>query len=175
MKYLIAAALAAVVASTSAGATTFDFSYAFADGTLTGSLEGTLVGSSIENVSNVQMQVDGVSFDQPLYTASYNLSTGDLSLGNPIISTNGAQNDFAFGNAPTTDATQYFLFVSAAGEVEANSPVADLDGPYNPANWSIQAAPPVPLPAAGWLLTSGIGLLGAWSRRRAGAQSAAQV
>jgi hypothetical protein len=164
MKYLIAAALAGALASTNASATTFDFSYTFLTGDkITGSLEGTQVGSSIENVSNVQMAFDGLAFDEPLVTASFNLSNDTLNVGTPVISTDGTKNNFAFANAPSIAATQYFLFVSAASEVTTLSPAGQLtDGPYNPAAWSIQ---PVPLPAAGWLLCSGIGLLGVGRRR----------
>ena len=169
MKSMIAAAVlaCAALACADANATTFEFSYTFDNGgAITGSLDGSLVGSFIQNVSNVQVAFAGFAYDQPLYTAAY-LPDGSLSLGNPIVSVDGDQNDFAFGNAPSTDASEYFVFVgSTAGggvsQVLAQGPLGGgEDVPMN-SSWSIR---PVPLPAAGWLLSSGIGLLGVWRCR----------
>jgi hypothetical protein len=175
MKYLMAvAAVACALTCAAANATTFDFSYTFNNqgGTATGSLDGTLDGSLIDNVSNVKLTFDGAAFDQPLFLATYS-ATGVLTPGNPIVSLDGTQNDFAFGNSLSTSATQYFIFIgsnTAAGKAAGSSEVELLgplgsgaDVPMN-SSWEIH---PVPLPAAGWLLTSGIGLLGAWGRRKA--------
>jgi hypothetical protein len=175
MKYMIAAAaVACALTCADANATTFDFSYEFTQGgTLTGSLDGTLVGSFIENISDVQLTFDGFAYDQPLFTATLT-PTGSLSLGTPIVSTDGTQNDFAFGNSLSSNASQYFLFLGSAvgsgggSEVSAEGPLGGgADLPMN-SSWEIH---PVPLPAAGWLLCSGIGLLGTWGRRKAGQPS----
>jgi hypothetical protein len=170
MKYMIAAAaVACALTCADANATTFDFSYEFTQGgTITGSLDGTLDGSLIENISDVHLSFDGFAFDQPLFTATLT-NTGSLSLGTPIVSLDGTRNDFAFGNSLSSSATEYFLFLGSAvgsgggSEVSTEGPLGGgVDEPMN-SSWSIH---PVPLPAAGWLLTSGLGLLGAWSRRK---------
>ena len=170
MKNLIAAAaVACALTCADANATTFDFSYTFNNqgGTISGSLDGTLDGSFIDNVSDVQLTFDGAAYDQPLLTETYS-ATGALTTGAPIVSLDGTQNDFAFG---TASASQYFVFLgsnSAPGKAAGSSEVevvgalgSGTDVPMN-SSWEIH---PVPLPAAGWLLTSGIGLLGAWGRR----------
>jgi hypothetical protein len=171
MKYMIAAVAAAcALTCANANATTFDFSYTFNNGgVLDGSLDGTLDGSLIDNISNVHMTFQGLAFDQSLITASY-LPNGSLSLGTPIVSSDATQNDFAFGN---TTSTQYVIFIGSASAAGAGASEAEVIGPLGsgtdePMNssWSITPAP-VPLPAAVWLLSSGVGLLGAWGRRKA--------
>ena len=170
MKNLIAAAaVACALTCADANATTFDFSYTFNNqgGTISGSLDGTLDGSFIDNVSDVQLTFDGAAYSQPLVTETYSAS-GALTTGAPIVSLDGTQNDFAFG---TASASQYFIFLgsdSAPGKAAGSSEVvvvgalgSGADVPMN-SSWEIH---PVPLPAAGWLLTSGMGLLGAWGRR----------
>jgi hypothetical protein len=180
MKYMIAAAsVACALTCANASATTFDLSYSFTNGgLLTGSLDGTLVGTSIEDVSNVQLAFNGLAYDQPLFAGV--LSASDtLTFGNPIISTVGADNDFVIGNAESTSATEFFLFIGSvagggASEVEAQGPLgSQIDVPMN-SSWTITPAP-VPLPAAGWLLSSGIGLLGVWRQRKTGRPSPCAV
>lgn len=171
MKYMIAAVAAAcALMCANAHATTFDFSYTFDNGgVLDGSLDGTSDGSFIHNISNVHMSFQGLPFDQSLITASY-LPNGSLSLGTPIVSFDAAQNDFAFGNASQT---QYVIFIGSASAAGAGGSEAVAIGPLGSAadepmnsSWSITPAP-VPLPAAVWLLSSGVGLLGVWGRRKA--------
>lgn len=170
MKYLTAAVvLAGALASADASATMFDFSYSFSNGgVLTGSLDGVLDGSLIENVSNVHLTFAGLAYDQPLFAGSV-VPPQTITFGNPVVSLDPTKNDFVFANAQSLDASQFFIFVGALGIVEAQGPLGGaLDAP-NPQSWSIH---PVPLPAAGWLLASGAGFLGAMRRRKASTQSA---
>src|SRR5215475_5642197 len=65
MKFLIKAAViaAALGASAAASATTFDFSYTFTDGQqITGSLDGTLNGTTLSNISDLQLSLNGIAF-----------------------------------------------------------------------------------------------------------------
>src|ERR1700734_2318461 len=65
MKFLIKAAViaAALGGSAVASAATYDFSYTFTDGQqITGSLDGTLSGTSITNISDLQVSLNGIAF-----------------------------------------------------------------------------------------------------------------
>src|ERR1700761_3048273 len=65
MKLLVKAAViaAALSGSAAANATMFDFSYTFSDGQkVSGSLDGTLSGTTISDISNLQVSLDGLAF-----------------------------------------------------------------------------------------------------------------
>ena len=191
MKFLIKAAViaAALGASAAASATEFDFSYTFTDGQqVTGSLDGTLSGTSITNISDLQVSLNGIAFaggsdaSGPTSLAIYGWDTTDQSFDAPAsFSTVSSKNNFAIADEnPSGNPNYFFSFVNdptsgtliGAGNFlhsdsfsgpSASQSAADFadDG-----TWSVTPAP-VPLPTALPLLLSGLGLFGIGRRRRA--------
>jgi hypothetical protein len=191
MKFLIKAAViaAALGASAAASATEFDFSYTFTDGQqVTGSLDGTLNGTSISNISDLQVSLNGIAFsggsdtNGPTSLAIYGWDTANESFDAPAsFSTISSKNNFAIADEnPSANPNYFFSFVNdpafgtsiGAGNLLQSDRFSGPTAPQSAADfaddgtWTVTPAP-VPLPAALPLLLSGLGLFGFGRRRRA--------
>jgi hypothetical protein len=185
MRVLVKAAViaAALGASAVASASNFDFSYAFTDGQkITGSLEGMLSGTTISDISDISLALDGTPFSGgvgPLQIVAWNTATTSYDDTIPAtISTIGSQNNFGIADVDLASATAsdyFFTYVNDAhvGGVNveaANFTVTDPDGnkpqafDFTGTGWQVSAVSPVPLPASLPMLLSGLGLLGVGRR-----------
>lgn len=194
MKFLVKAAVvaAALGASAAASASSFDFSYTFTDGQqITGSLDGTLSGTTISNISDLQVSLNGVAFSggsdangaTSLGIYGFDLTNG---FGGPAtFSTVASKNNFEITDenpASPNQANYFFSFVNdpsfgtsiGAGNFLASDRFSGPGAPQGAGDstdggigtWTVTPSP-VPLPAALPLLLSGLGLFGFGRRRRA--------
>ena len=127
-KILTVAAFLATLTTGAANAENFDFSYTFSTSdsltpvytsvdTITGSFTGTLDTSTtlISNISDIQVTFDGVAFTGPLIAVAWNATTSNFDdMIAPIVSTNAALNNFAFGDAGVAigNPNQYLAFIN---------------------------------------------------------------
>ena len=172
---LKAAACVALLASVSAHAETFDFSYTFGDGpVVTGSLDGTLVGDVVQNISDVHVALNGTAFTGTLNVAGWNASTSVFD-STAVVSTDASKNNFAFADADAANLNAgnfTNLFEMITNDPNANGVLAANANITNGPNSAFDLAPngtwslaPVPLPAGLLLFSSGLGLFGALRRR----------
>jgi hypothetical protein len=181
LKIFISATLA--LASLAANATTYDFSYTFGDQQqVTGSLIGNMVGSFIENITNVQVALNGVQFSTDttgsLYALAWNPTTLNWASTPAVVSTNAALNNFIFQdvNDPSGNGvSNYFAITNDATNgavafaVNTNNGAVAIDGTsygqpaVNASNWSVVA---VPEPGEWALMLLGFGLTGVLARCR---------
>ena len=190
-KLLTAAAVCAALTGGAAHASTFDFSYSFADGQeITGSLMGTSTdgGQTVTNISDLQVSFDGVAFlggQGPLQIDTWNTATESFTDTTPAtMSANGALNNFIISDvdaAISSNSPKYeFAYINdpagIGSQVVANNFLqssggafqTDSDIPPIAGNWTLTEATPVPLPATLPLLASALGGLGLFGigRRR---------
>jgi hypothetical protein len=190
-KLLTAAAVCAALTGGAAHASTFDFSYTFADGQdITGSLMGTSTdgGQTVTNISDLQVSFNGIAFaggQGPLQINTWNTTSESFTDTTPAtISANGALNNFVISDVDAAVGTPKYEFLYINDPVLGSEVVAqnflqtdsfsvgstqlDFDVPANAGAWTLTQATPVPLPATLPLLAStlgGLGLFGIGRRR----------
>lgn len=162
-----AAVAGALLAATTAHATSYDFSYHFLNGELvSGSFDGTANGNLVDHVSNVAFSINGVAVTGPIASVNSAFS------GSAVFSFNGLANDFLlfdssfnnallsgpFDGAPATNVINYSTTHGAYAEGPGVVP-------YSANRWSLTTA--VPEPATYGMLLGGLALVGAVARRRA--------
>jgi hypothetical protein len=121
-----AVAVALLGASAVASASTFDFSYTFADGQqVTGDFTGTTTngGQSVTNISNIQVSLNGIAFapvngvgNATLQANTWNTTLGAFDDTTPVtVYANGALNNFVFSDvdAATNSSPDYeFAYIN---------------------------------------------------------------
>lgn len=143
-------------------AKTFDFSYTFDLGTeLYGTLSGTNVGNIIYDITDVNVFADGHSFQGNGSLTIFSWNNTEWVPGGAYISFNGAQNNFMFTNAPSSNVldwtNQFFGITGHASSLPEAPPeicYTILGVPINgweglgdfPPNssWSVTAVPELP-------------------------------
>ncbi len=177
IKHLFQSAAACAVlgaGSAYASTSTFDFSYAFADGQqVTGDFTGTTTdgGQSVTNISNIQVALNGIAFapvvagGQTLGNASLQLNawssaTAAFTDNSPVtIYANGALNNFVISDvdaAVNTSPDYEFAYINDAANSIYQSVAANFlqtDAFSTAEGSSTQLAEDLPGSASGWKLT----------------------
>ena len=176
-KFVLVAACVAALSSVCAQAETIGFSYTFLGGAdvISGTLNGDLVSGVVQNISNLQVSLNGVAFNGPLTLGAWDSAAGVFDTAvNPVLSTNAAANNFIISDDISgANSTAVFYMSSALDLLAAGAPAVTgsiingetaFDTLATDGKWNLA---PVPLPAGLLLFSSGLGLVGALRRRRA--------
>jgi hypothetical protein len=161
--------------ASNANADLYDFSETISGVSITGSFTGTASGNDITGISNISVIADGVAFSGPLESDAYHGTS--WTLGQGIVSINGADNNFVFinqgwlaNNALLTnylqniDTPQYPVYQNAV--YISNQSTVDNVLTAAPTNWSVTDVTSVPVPAAVWLFGSVLAGFIGFNRRK---------
>jgi PEP-CTERM motif len=176
----------ALLASGSAMADNFEFSYSFNTGEqVTGSFVGTLADDLVSDISQLAVSIDGVAFAGPLQAFRYTQPGGNcgtcFEASGAVVSFDPMENNFFFsnGNAATSfEVTNYFYVIPWPNPPRNNVPqnvatqglingttINVFNGQYEPQNWMLTAAP-VPEPASVSMLLVGLAAVVSLGQRR---------
>jgi hypothetical protein len=176
----------ALLASGSAMADNFEFSYRFNTGEqVTGSFAGTLAGDLVTDISQLAVSIDGVAFTGPLQAFRYTQPGGNcgtcFEASGAVVSFDPMKNNFFFSNgnvATGFEVTNYFYVIpwpnaprdniaqNVATQGLINGTLINVfNGQYQPQNWVLTATP-VPEPASVSMLLVGLAAVLSRSQRR---------
>lgn len=178
---IIASLVAGIAASSAASADYLNFSYTFTDNTVvSGSFSGTINGDFVENISNISVNY-GALFQGSVYAFGYNPNPpgGANDQIDPVVSFNGAKNNFIFTTSPNTSVSAFGDMFYYANNTPGYSAVfvqniaTNMNSPEDPdayfvridnnPRWVLTA---VPEPESYAMLLAGLGMLGMAARRR---------
>jgi hypothetical protein len=179
---------ATMLAAAVAQADTFDFSYVFgSDGrTVSGSFDGTLSGDLVTGLSNISVTYDGLAFsgNGSLFGSSRNSANTGWVSGGAVVSFSGTANNFLFSDADVPNSSSYSNYfysipypypnplyagqtVNEAANIKGYSVELVSSG-----SWSLTNVTAVPEPETYAMMLAGLGVMGAFARRRKAKQTA---
>jgi len=181
-----AACAVALLAATAAQATTYQYSYTFADGNVaSGTFDGTANGNLITNLTNITAFANGVAFRTESWTVATTIFNyaSDMwggAAGGAVASFDGTANNLLFSGGTRQPGGGFFYgstlnlgpnmtnLIGAGVSTPWGSPGdanswGSTGGAYSAARWSVSA---VPEPATYGMLLGGLGLVGLMARRR---------
>ncbi len=159
------------------GATAFNYSYTFADGSIVkGGFTGNASGNLITDLSGISVLVNGVAFSGNGSLFAAGIVGSEWYSGAGVASFDGLQNNFLFADSDFPWVTSYtnIFYNTYSRNQEAymeSSQASNWDDLSNPSyagdNWSVWTASDIPEPAPVLLLAiGGVGLALARRRKR---------